>query len=142
MRPGDEAVMAENTFSMYRIVVEAFGGTPVYVPLKDHRLDLAAMAKAVTERTRLIFLAIPNSPTGTIVSREEFERFYQSLPEEGVLLVVDEAYGEYVGVSDCPVGLDYIASGVPVLVTCELFVKSLRPCGAKSGIRICPGMDH
>lgn len=132
MRPGDEAVMAENSFSMYRIVVDAVGGTPVYVPLKDHRLDLRAMADAVTERTRLVFLAIPNSPTGTIVTRQEFEQFFRSLPKEGLLLVVDEAYREYVEASDCPKGLDYIHSGVPVLVL-RTFSKIYGLAGLRVG---------
>ncbi|MBI5248965.1 MAG: aminotransferase class I/II-fold pyridoxal phosphate-dependent enzyme, partial [Desulfomonile tiedjei] len=86
MKPGDEAIMGENAFSMYRICVEAFAGKPVRVPLKNYRYDLTAMAKAVSDRTRLIFIAIPNSPTGTIVPKGEFEAFVRDLPQDRLLL--------------------------------------------------------
>ncbi|MDQ7783180.1 MAG: histidinol-phosphate transaminase [Desulfomonilaceae bacterium] len=132
IRPGDEAVMGANAFSMYRIVVEAFGGIPVQVPLKRHASDLKAMAGAVTERTRIVFLAVPNSPTGTIVSRAEFEGFLGSLPRKGLLLVVDEAYREYVRDPDCPIGLDYLNHEVPVLVL-RTFSKAYGLAGMRVG---------
>ncbi len=137
MRPGDEAVMGANAFSMYRIVVEAFGGIPVRVPLKHHASDLRAMAAAVTERTRIVFLAVPNSPTGTIVSREDFEMFLGSLPREGLLLVVDEAYREYVRDPDCPVGLDYLSGDVPILVL-RTFSKAYGLAGLRVGYGMAP----
>ncbi len=135
VRPGDEAVMGANAFSMYRIVVEAFGGIPVRVPLKQHMSDLVAMAAAVTERTRLVFLAIPNSPTGTIVSRKEFDTFVGMLPQEGLLLVVDEAYREYVRDPDCPVGLDYLNGKLPVLV-----LRTFSKAYGLAGLRVGYGM--
>jgi len=135
IRPGDEAVMGANAFSMYRIVVEAFGGIPVRVPLKHHVSDLRAMAEAVTERTRIVFLAIPNSPTGTIVSREDFDRFVGWLPREGLLLVVDEAYREYVRNPDCPVGLDYLNRELPVLV-----LRTFSKAYGLAGLRVGYGM--
>lgn len=137
LRPGDEAVMADTTFSMYRICVQAFGGTPVRVPLKGYRLDLAAMAKAVTDRTRLIFVTVPNSPTGTIVSRKEFESFFADLPREQLVLVLDEAYGEYVQDSDCPRGLDYLEGPVPVLV-----LKTFSKIYGLAGLRVGYGIGQ
>lgn len=135
VRDGDEAVMGENAFAMYHICVEAYGGKPVRVALKDYRMDLSAVAKAVTERTRLVFLAIPNSPTGTIVSRSEFESFLEDLPREGLLLVVDEAYREYVQDSDCPQGIDYVGRDVPVIV-----LRTFSKIYGLAGIRIGYGL--
>jgi histidinol-phosphate aminotransferase len=132
IRPGTEAVMPANTFSMYRIVVEAFGGTPVRIPLKEYRIDLTAMAKAVTDVTRLVFLAVPNNPTGTIVSGSEFESFCSDMPAERLLLVVDEAYREYVRDRDCPDGVASIGRGLPVLVL-RTFSKIYGLAGLRVG---------
>jgi histidinol-phosphate aminotransferase len=132
---GDEAVMGESAFSMYRICVQAFGGTPVRVPLKGFRLDLPAMAKAVTDRTRLVFVTIPNSPTGTIVSRPEFEAFLADLPRDRLVLVLDEAYREYVRDADCPRGIDYLEGQVPVLVL-RTFSKIYGLAGLRVGYGI------
>lgn len=133
--PGDEAVMAANAFSMYRIVVEAFAGIPVRVPLVDYRSDLKGMAAAVTKRTRLVFLSVPNSPTGTIVSRAEFADFIGMLPDEGLVLVLDEAYGEYVRDADCPQGIDYIVGRVPVILL-RTFSKIYGLAGLRVGYGI------
>lgn len=132
---GDEAVMAENAFSMYRIVVEAFAGQSVLVPLLDYRSDLKGMADAITERTRLVFLSIPHSPTGTVVSKEEFDDFVRRLPGERLLLVIDEAYGEYVRDENCPRGLDYIGGKVPVIVL-RTFSKIYGLAGLRVGYGI------
>jgi histidinol-phosphate aminotransferase len=132
MRPGGEAIMGENTFSMYRITVEAFGGKAVKVALKNHGYDLKAMASAVTEQTRIIFLAIPHSPTGTIVSKADLECFVNDLPKERLVVVLDEAYREYVFDPDCPRGVDYIGKGVPVLVL-RTFSKIYGLAGLRVG---------
>lgn len=137
IRPGDEAVIGANTFSMYRICVQGFGGKITAVPLDDHRLDLAAMARAVTESTRLMFVAIPNSPTGTIVSRADFESFLGDLPGEGLLLVVDEAYREYVREKDCPDGIDYVGKRVPILV-----LRTFSKIYGLAGLRIGYGISE
>lgn len=137
IRPGEEAIMGSNSFSMYRIVVEAFGGEAKRVPLTNYCLDLGAMCRAVCDRTRLIFLAIPNSPTGTILSRAEFERFLGDLPKRGLVLVVDEAYREYVEAADCPNGLDYLESDVPILV-----LRTFSKVYGLAGLRIGYGISH
>lgn len=95
MGPGDEAVMGQPSFAVYPIAVQAVGGKPVQVPLRDHKHDLPAMLDAVTERTRIIFIANPNNPTGTVNKKKEFGLFIEKLPD-GILVVVDEAYYEYV----------------------------------------------
>ncbi|HMK36238.1 MAG TPA: histidinol-phosphate transaminase [Desulfomonilaceae bacterium] len=137
IQPGDEAVMGENAFAMYHICAEAFGGVPVRVPLKNYRMDLTAMAKALTERTRLVFLAIPNSPTGTIVSKSEFDSFLADLPRARFLLLLDEAYGEYIQEPDCPRGLDYVGKEVPVLV-----LRTFSKIYGLAGLRIGYGLGE
>ena len=137
LRPNDEAIMGANAFSMYRICVQAFGGKPVLAPLSAYRNDLPAMARAVTDKTRIIFLAVPNSPTGTIVSRNEFEDFLESLAGRRLVLVVDEAYREYVTDRDCPNGIDYLNSRTPVLIL-RTFSKIYGLAGLRIGYGIGP----
>ena len=95
LRPGDEVVSGWPAFIVCKLVSLLFGARPVEVPLVDHRHDLARMAAAVTERTRLVYLPSPNNPTGTANSAEEIEAFVQGLPET-VVFVFDEAYAEYL----------------------------------------------
>jgi histidinol-phosphate aminotransferase len=92
--PGDEVVMGVPDFIVYRLVTLLFGATPVEVPLVGFRNDLKALARAVTPRTRLLFISTPNNPTGTAVAGDELLAFIRSLPE-GVICVVDEAYTHY-----------------------------------------------
>lgn len=92
---GDEAVMGTPAFIVYKLVALLFGATPVEVPLKNHRHDLDALAAAITDRTRLVFLPSPNNPTGTANSEEEIVAFARALPEH-VVFVYDEAYAEYL----------------------------------------------
>lgn len=95
LQQGDEAVMAQPSFVIYPLSVQAMGGKPVQVPLKNYTHDLDAMADAITGRTSILFVANPNNPTGTINKRDEFDRMMKRVPER-VLVVVDEAYYEYV----------------------------------------------
>jgi histidinol-phosphate aminotransferase len=94
LRPGDEAVMAAPAFVVYKLVTLLFGAKPVEVPLADFRHDLSAMARAVTPRTKLVFAACPNNPTGTANSEAELLAFARGLPDH-VVLVYDGAYAEY-----------------------------------------------
>ncbi len=121
LRPGCEAIMSEHAFSMYKICVNAFGATPVTAPLKNYGNDLQGMLDKVTDKTRLVFLAIPNSPTGAINSKGEFEWFLEELIGRKLVVIIDEAYGEYIMDSDCPSGVDYLNHETPVLVlkTCS-----------------------
>jgi len=117
--PGDEAVFAWPSFAMYPIVVRGMGATPVAVPLDAnlvHALD--AMAAAISERTRVVFVCNPNNPTGTSVGAEAFDAFVAGLPSP-LVLVVDEAYFEYVRRSDFPDALGWVARrpGTAVLRT-------------------------
>jgi histidinol-phosphate aminotransferase len=95
LRPGDEALMSECSFAVYKLVALLFGARPVEVPMVNFTHDLAAMAAAVTERTRLVFVCTPNNPTGTFNTEEEVLAFARGLPGH-VVLVLDEAYGEFL----------------------------------------------
>lgn len=107
LAPGEEAVMADQTFVIYRMEVTAAHGRAVVVPLRKDRHDLPAMAGAVTARTRLLFLCNPNNPTGTIVTAAEVDALMARIPEH-VIVVFDEAYCEYVQATDFPDSLRFV----------------------------------
>ncbi len=134
MRPGDDAVMAHQAFVIYRLVVQAVGGCCKIVPLRDFTHDLDALARAITPRTRLLFLANPNNPTGTIYRRNEWERFLERITPE-VLVIVDEAYFEYVRDPDYPNSLSYHGNGRNIL-TLRTFSKLYGLAGLRIGYGI------
>ncbi len=94
LRPGDEVVMGAPAFVVYKLVTLLFGAKAVEVPTRDYRHDLDAMKAAITPRTKLVFVASPNNPTGVANSAQDFLAFARSLPDH-VILVFDEAYAEY-----------------------------------------------
>ncbi|MEP6696785.1 MAG: histidinol-phosphate transaminase [Pseudonocardiales bacterium] len=102
--PGDEILHAWRSFEVYPILVALTGATAVPVPLRQATHDLTAMAEAVTDRTRMIFVCNPNNPTGTAVHGSELERLLDTVPDD-VLVIVDEAYREFVTDPDVPDGL-------------------------------------
>jgi histidinol-phosphate aminotransferase len=133
--PGDEAVFAWPSFAMYPIVVKGMGATPVAVPLDAGLVhDLPAMAAAIGERTRVVVVCNPNNPTGTSVGAEVFDRFVAALPQ-GVILVVDEAYFEYVRRDDFPDALGWVfrRPGTAVLRT---FSKIYGLAGLRVGYAV------
>lgn len=137
--PGDEAIMARPTFSEYEFALRLMGGIPRYIPLTAEggfSYDFDALAAAVSERTRLLFICSPNNPTGTIVQREPLERLLDSLPP-GVLVVLDHAYVEYVTDPAHPDGFDYIRQGRPVVVL-RTFSKIYGLAGLRVGYAIAP----
>ncbi|MDA8174159.1 MAG: histidinol-phosphate transaminase [Nitrospiraceae bacterium] len=138
MGPGDEAVMARPSFVVYAASTTIQGGVPVEIPLKDHRHDLEAMAKAVTPRTRMVFIANPNNPTGTINTRDEYERFFRLVPED-VLVVLDEAYFEYAASGHYPDGLEYLRNGAGRNV---LVLRTFSKAYGLAGLRIGYGIAH
>lgn len=101
LRPGDEVVMGAPAFIVYKLVTLLFGAQAREVPLREHTHDLVAMAEAVTERTKLVFLPSPNNPTGTVNGAEEIMAWARALPEH-VVLVLDEAYAEYLEADAAP----------------------------------------
>ena len=131
LREGDEVIIPEPTFLMYEIMVQAGGGRPVKVALRERVLDLEGMAERISSRTCMIFVNNPNNPTGTIVSREDFEAFLQRVPS-GVIVVIDEAYIEFVRDRTCPIGLDYL-DGEKTVVTLRTFSKTYGLAGLRIG---------
>lgn len=133
---GDEEVLtSEGTFAAFVILARSQGVPIVMVPLKDYGYDLPAMARAITPKTKIIYLANPNNPTGTIFTRAEFEVFMESVPSH-VLVILDEAYFEFVG--DCydyPDSQLYRADNV---ITLRTFSKAY----GLAGIRIGYGLAH
>ena len=121
MRAGDEAIMARQAFIVYKLLVQAVGGTAREVQLRDFTHDLEAMAGEISSKTRMIFLANPNNPTGTIYRRAAWERFLDRLPEH-VLVIADEAYFEYVSDPAYPDSLRYHDHGKTIL-TLRTFSK-------------------
>jgi histidinol-phosphate aminotransferase len=134
MRPGDEAVMAEQAFVVYQLIVQAVGGKGKAVPLRNFTHDLTAIADALTPHTRVVFLANPNNPTGTIYRREEWEAFLNRISTD-VLLIVDEAYFEYVEDHGYPDSLKYHRDGRAIL-TLRTFSKLYGLAGLRIGYGI------
>lgn len=134
MAPGDEAIMATPSFVIYSMSVTAQGGIPREVPLKDWRHDLQEMLRQVNEKTKIIFIASPNNPTGTINYRGEFDNFIKALPE-GILVVIDEAYYEYVTDPEYPRTLDYFKEGRDILIL-RTFSKAYGLAGLRIGYGI------
>ncbi|MBI5887111.1 MAG: histidinol-phosphate transaminase [Deltaproteobacteria bacterium] len=138
LRPGDETVMADPSFAVYPLVTKAAGGSSILVPLdKGFRHDLPAMAKAITEKTRIVFIANPNNPTGTVVSKDEFRAFMKDVPDE-VIVCVDEAYCEFVRRADFPETIEYVRNGLKGLspypvVALRTFSKIYGLAGLRCG---------
>jgi len=109
LAPGDEAVITEHAFMIYKIYIQSAGGTPVTVKETDDRADVDAILAAVTPRTKIIFLANPNNPTGTYLPFQEVRRLHAALPKN-VLLVLDAAYAEYVRRNDYEAGIELAAA--------------------------------
>ncbi|HEU4808085.1 MAG TPA: histidinol-phosphate transaminase [Homoserinimonas sp.] len=135
--PGDEIVYAWRSFEAYPGLVTVAGANGVQVPnLPDHRHDLVAMAAAVTERTRAIIVCTPNNPTSTVVTADEFARFMADVPRT-VLVILDEAYAEFVTDRDAVRGQD-ILSAHPNLVVLRTFSKAYGLAGLRIGYALGP----
>jgi histidinol-phosphate aminotransferase len=132
--PGDEVLYAWRSFEAYPILTQIAGATSVQVPLRDERHDLEAMADALTERTRLVFVCSPNNPTGTAVHRAELERFLERVPAD-VLVVIDEAYREFSRDPQVPDGID-IYRERPNVCVLRTFSKAYGLAGLRIGFAI------
>jgi len=134
MRPGDEAVMGHPSFVVYYLAVQALGARSIQVPLKHFTHDLEAMAKAVTPKTRIVFIANPNNPTGTMNNRKDFDRMMERLPD-GVLVVMDEAYYEYVDDPGYADSMKWFRQGKDILIL-RTFSKIYGLAGLRIGYGI------
>ena len=135
LQPGDDVVFPWPSFAMYPIVTRGRGGRPVAVPLDSElRVDVDALLAAVTDRTRLLFVANPNNPTGTSIGEADLRRLLRDLPER-VILVVDEAYREYVRRADFPQTTPEIQRR-PTLVVLRTFSKIYGLAGLRIGFAV------
>jgi histidinol-phosphate aminotransferase len=134
--PGDEAVTGWPSFASYVLDTLKVGGVPVRVPLHEERLDLEAMLDAITERTRLVFIAAPNNPTGTTNNRDELDAYFDRVPSH-VLTVLDQAYFEYIDEPDYPDAVEYLKAGHRVLVL-RTFSKIYGLAGLRVGYGVGP----
>lgn len=128
---GEEVIMADPTFPVYYNVTQIMGGKTIRVRLKNYTHDLERMEKKVTEKTKLIFICNPNNPTGTIVSKRFLNPFLEKLPPK-VVVVLDEAYREFVDDPEFPDGIDYIKEGKLVIVL-RTFSKVYGLAGLRIG---------
>jgi len=134
LNPGDEAIMAHPSFVVYSMIVQAVNGKSIRVPLRDWRHDLEAMASQITDKTKIIFIANPNNPTGTINTREEMDSFMKKVPDS-VLVVVDEAYFEYVRSGDYADSMKHYRQGRNILIL-RTFSKIYGLAGLRVGYGI------
>jgi histidinol-phosphate aminotransferase len=139
LRPRDEAVMADQAFVIYRMVVQAVAATPRVIPLRNFTHDLEAIAEAVTPRTRLVFLANPNNPTGTIFRRREWKAFLRALPVRQLIVVADDAYADYVEDPEYPDTIAERGDGSVPVVTLRTFSKLYGLAGLRIGYAVAPG---
>lgn len=130
----DEVIFSQYAFAVYPIVTQALGARGISVPAREWGHDLDAMADAITEQTRVIFVANPNNPTGTAVGRHELEAFLKRVPEQ-VLVVLDEAYCEYMEEDAFPDGVTLLPD-YPNLIVARTFSKAWGLAGLRVGYAI------
>lgn len=132
---GGEVVTSDGSFPQYHLMPQARGAKVVTAPLRDYRYDLTALARLITPKTQVVFLANPNNPTGTMYTRPEWDTFYHTVPSS-TLLVCDEAYAEFVfGHPEWPDSMTYRSDNV---ITLRTFSKAY----GLAGMRIGYGMAH
>jgi histidinol-phosphate aminotransferase len=135
--PRSEVVTGWPSFPSYVLDPLKLGGVPVRVPLRDERIDLEALLAAITSRTKLVFIAAPNNPTGTTNSRAELDAYFERVPPD-VLTVLDQAYLEYVEDQHYPDGIaEYLGAGHRVLVL-RTFSKIYGLAGLRVGYGVGP----
>jgi histidinol-phosphate aminotransferase len=132
--PGTEVLYAWRSFEAYPLLVKLAGAAEVRVPIQDEKHELAAMAAAITPRTRVIFVCNPNNPTGTVVHRAELEDFLDRVPAD-CLVVLDEAYAEYVRDPDVPDGLELYRDR-PHVAVLRTFSKAYGLAGLRVGFLV------
>ena len=137
LNPGEEVLCSETSFLVYPILTQVCGGNYVTVPMRDYRYDLAALANAITEKTRIIFIANPNNPTGTYVTAKEVGAFLRKVPDH-VLVCFDEAYVDFVEVKDFPDTITFLKQKKKQIVILRTFSKSCGLAGLRIGYGVAP----
>ena len=134
LEPGDEVVQGDPSFAMYEIYAAQCNAAVVKVPLKNFAHDLDAMADAITPKTRIVFIANPSNPTGTLVRQAEVKRFLDRVPEH-VIIVFDEAYTEYVTNAEKPDLRPFVREGRNIMIS-HTFSKAYGLAGLRVGYGI------
>ncbi len=138
LNPGEEVIIPWPSFSEYEFAAKIMGGRCIVSPLdKEFRLDLEDMVKKVTPETKVIFVCNPNNPTGTIVGREEVEKFLSRVPGD-VLVVFDEAYCEYVNDDRYMDTVDLVKQEIPNIIVLRTFSKIYGLAGLRAGYALGP----
>ena len=130
---GENIVTSGNTFLEYEILAKVLGRKTIKAPLRDFAYDLKALLNKVNKKTKLIFIANPNNPTGTYVKKAEFEAFLKRVPKTAIV-VLDEAYDVFIDVKDFPFGLDYVKRDN--VITLKTFSKSYGLAGLRIGYAV------
>jgi histidinol-phosphate aminotransferase len=136
LEPGDEIICGWPSFPSYVIDARKVGAVPRTVPLRDGRYDLEAMLDAVGARTKIVYVCLPNNPTGTTNTRAELDAYFERVPEH-VLTVLDQAYFEYIDDPEYPNGLDDLKAGRRVVVL-RTFSKIYGLAGLRIGYALAP----
>ena len=134
LAPGDEAVYSQHAFAVYSLVTQAVGATGIVVPAKEFGHDLDAMLKAITQKTRMVFVANPNNPTGTLIGKADLKKFLSLVPKN-VLVILDEAYDEYLTNELKAVSIDWLAD-FDNLVISRTFSKAYGLAGLRVGFGV------
>lgn len=134
LQKGEETIMGNPSFLMYGIDTQLSQARVISIPLNDFRLDLSAMAKAISPKTKLIFISNPNNPTGTIVKKDDVKSFLKEIPSR-ILVIFDEAYSEYVEDKDYPQTIDLI-DGENNVIVLRTFSKIYGLAGLRIGYGI------
>lgn len=129
---GDEVISSDSSFLVYPLITQSCGGKYISVPMKDYRYDLEGILERITEKTKIVFIANPNNPTGTYVTRKEIEDFLAKVPGH-VLVCVDEAYVDFVDAGDFPHLLFYVKSKRQNLILMRTFSKAFGLAGLRIG---------
>lgn len=134
---GDKVITSEKSFLVYPLVTRVAGGECVEAPMKNYRYDLDAIYHKIDQKTKIIFIANPNNPTGTYVTRKELEGFISRVPKH-ILICLDEAYFDFAEARDCPDGMSYVQMNQKNVIALRTFSKSY----GLAGLRIGYGAAH
>ena len=138
IEPGDEVIASPQSYSRYAVGSALMNAVILLVPLRDYRFDLDAVADAVGERTKIVWLCNPNNPTGTIIRRDELGRFLDAIPET-IAVVLDQAYGEFADDSEYADGVRLVREGCRNVIVLKTFSKAYALAGLRLGYAIADG---
>ncbi|WP_428910793.1 histidinol-phosphate transaminase [Niallia sp. Krafla_26] len=132
LNPGDEVIFCSPTFSVYKSTTLLMGGVPIEIPLNDqYQFDLDGILEKINEKTKLVYVCNPNNPTGTVVDSDELESFIKKVPDH-VILVLDEAYAEFISIENYKMGVQYVKEGYNI-ISVHTFSKLYGLAAARVG---------